>query len=115
MATFWQKTLFYLGLVDADNDNDNGADQGGPAPVPSQVPGEAPRVVTARPPGSVAGRRVDPPSSANPQQIDGVRDSSVCHRISSPPYGENRSCYLSATAHNRWDRYGYLHQPGELP
>jgi cell division inhibitor SepF len=65
MATFWQKTLFYLGLV--DDDNDNGADQGGPAPVPSQVPGESPRVVTARPPGSVAGRRVDPPSSTNRQ------------------------------------------------
>ena len=67
MATFWQKTLFYLGLV--DDDNDDGADQGGPAPVPSQVPGESPRVVTARPPGSVAGRRVDPPSSANRQNI----------------------------------------------
>ena len=63
MATFWQKTLFYLGLVDDDSDED----QGGPAPAPSQVPGESPRVVTARPPGSVAGRRVDPPSSTNRQ------------------------------------------------
>ena len=63
MATFWQKTLFYLGLVDDDTD----ADQGAPAPGPPPPPGESPRVVTARPPGSVAGRRVDPPSSANRQ------------------------------------------------
>ena len=63
MATFWQKTLFYLGLVDDDTDGD----QGGPAPAPAQAPGDTPRVVTARPPGSVAGRRVDPPSSTSRQ------------------------------------------------
>ena len=63
MATFWQKTLFYLGLVDDETDGD----QGVPAPAPQQAPSETPRVVTARPPGSVAGRRVDPPSSANRQ------------------------------------------------
>ena len=65
MATFWQKTLFYLGLVDDDADGEQTA-----AAVPSQPPaspGESPRVVTARPPGSVAGRRVDPPASANRQ------------------------------------------------
>ena len=43
MATFWQKTLFYLGLVDDDSD----VDQGVPAPASSPAQGDAPRVVTA--------------------------------------------------------------------
>ena len=64
MATFWQKTLFYLGLVDDDADGEQAAT--GVAPPPP-VAGESPRVVTARPPGSVAGRRVDPPASQNRQ------------------------------------------------
>jgi len=63
MATFWQKTLFYLGLVDDDTDGDQPA----AAPPPAAVAGEPPRVVTARPPGSIAGRRVDPPTSQNRQ------------------------------------------------
>jgi len=64
MATFWQKTLFYLGLVDDDADVEQAAS--GVAPPPPAA-GEQPRVVTARPPGSVAGRRVDPPSNQNRQ------------------------------------------------
>jgi len=60
MATFWQKSLSYLGLVDDDVQE---GDQVGAAGIPAQPAGEAPRVVTTRPPGSVAGRRVDPPSS----------------------------------------------------
>ena len=64
MATFWQKTLFYLGLVDDDADGEQAAS--GVAPPPPAA-GESPRVVTARPPGSVAGRRVDPPSNQNRQ------------------------------------------------
>ncbi len=63
MATFWQKTLFYLGLVDDDTDGDQPA----VAPPPAPVAGEPPRVVTARPPGSIAGRRVDPPTSQTRQ------------------------------------------------
>jgi FtsZ-interacting cell division protein YlmF len=63
MATFWQKTLFYLGLVDDDSEGD----QAGVAPPPPPAAGESPRVVTARPPGSVAGRRVEPPTSQNRQ------------------------------------------------
>ncbi len=62
MATFWQKTLFYLGLVDDDTDDDGAA-----VPPPSPGAGESPRVVTARPPGSVAGRRVEPPANQNRQ------------------------------------------------
>jgi FtsZ-interacting cell division protein YlmF len=65
MATFWQKTLFYLGLVDDDADGEQAAT--GAASSPPPAAGEQPRVVTARPPGSVAGRRVDPPAAANRQ------------------------------------------------
>ncbi len=65
MATFWQKTLFYLGLVDDDADGEQTAT--GVAPPPAPAAGGQPRVVTARPPGSVAGRRVDPPAAANRQ------------------------------------------------
>jgi cell division inhibitor SepF len=61
MATFWQKSLFYLGLVD-DDDAADGGQPGSGAPV-GNAGAEPPRVVTARPPGSVAGRRIDPPSS----------------------------------------------------
>ncbi|HZJ48866.1 MAG TPA: cell division protein SepF [Acidimicrobiia bacterium] len=60
MATFWQKTLFYLGLV--DDDPPEGGEVGRVA-APGTSAGGQPRVVTTRPPGSVAGRRVDPPSS----------------------------------------------------
>ncbi len=59
MATFWQKTLFYLGLVDDDGGyTGSGADERASATVVRTDP-DAP--VTARPPGVVAGRRVDPP------------------------------------------------------
>ena len=62
MATFWQKSLFYLGLVDEDDDVADGGQPGVTTPVGG--PGaEPPRVISARPPGSVAGRRIDPPSS----------------------------------------------------
>jgi cell division inhibitor SepF len=61
MATFWQKSLFYLGLVD-DDDAADGGQPGTSAPV-GGTGAEEPRVVSARPPGSIAGRRIDPPSS----------------------------------------------------
>ena len=60
MATFWQKTLFYLGLVD---------DEGGYPSVSSEEPSASvvtttdPGTVTARPPGTIAGKRVDPPEA----------------------------------------------------
>jgi len=59
MATFWQKTLFYLGLVD---DDDQEGDPAGGVAVAGSTRVEPPRSVSTRPPGSVAGRRVDPPS-----------------------------------------------------
>ena len=52
MATFWQKSLFYLGLVDDDDAADGG--QPGPSEPVGNAGAESPRVVTARPPGSVA-------------------------------------------------------------
>ncbi|MEN8113417.1 MAG: cell division protein SepF [Actinomycetota bacterium] len=69
MATFWQKTLFYLGLVDDEAE----VEQTSTPTAPVGGVGEAPRVVTARPPGSVAGRRVEPPAAQR-------RESSWEHR-----------------------------------
>lgn len=78
MATLWNKTLFYLGLVDEEN---QGADQfdgsagavhpiDAPSPAETQYqaqpqphPGTQQGSATAsiRPPGTLAGRRVEPP------------------------------------------------------
>jgi len=56
MASFWQKTLFYLGLVDEDQGNGDEAPE-----AHDQAPQQG-RAVTSRPPGAVAGRRIDPPA-----------------------------------------------------
>ncbi len=64
MASLWQKTLFYLGLVDEDQAESGVAGGVGAAPVAD--PGAPPPVSVVsrvRPPGTVAGRRVEPPSS----------------------------------------------------
>lgn len=73
MATIWQKTLFYLGLVD-EEENDAAPDP--PAATAPAPPAQAQvRTVEAAPPASpqpyqpqrstgvVAGRRVEPPSA----------------------------------------------------
>jgi len=65
MASFWQKTLFYLGLVD---DEAQQGDQVGGVASPGPSATEEPRVVTARPPGTVVGRRVDPPATRQRRQ-----------------------------------------------
>ncbi len=63
MATFWQKTLFYLGLVDDEGGYPgSGGDERATASAVATDP-DATGTVTARPPGTVAGRRVDPPAS----------------------------------------------------
>jgi cell division inhibitor SepF len=69
MASMWQKTLFYLGLVDDEQaeTEDGGAElEQAVRPVPPQQTQQAPgtRQLRARPPGTVAGRRVEPPSSS---------------------------------------------------
>lgn len=62
MATFWQKTLFYLGLVDDEGGYPGlGGDERATATMATDP--DATGTVTARPPGTVAGRRVDPPAS----------------------------------------------------
>ena len=72
MASFWQKTLFYLGLVDEDQ-----GDAGEAAPQqqqqqqqqqPAQPQSASGPVVTARPPGGIAGRRIDPPAGKGRSQ-----------------------------------------------
>lgn len=73
MASIWNKTLFYLGLVDEDEEGNETGDQGvgdvraiEPPPAQySQTPeGSAPSATAAvRPPGAVEGRRVEPPAS----------------------------------------------------
>lgn len=83
MATFWNKTLFYLGLVDEDEQGADYVDSSGgevrPLDPPNQEgtqyqaqpqtqpqrqapPPQAPPS-SVRPPGTLAGRRVEPPSS----------------------------------------------------
>lgn len=80
MATLWNKTLFYLGLVDEDGqgveqiDGSAGAVHPIDAPPPAETqfqaqpqphPGAQQGSVTAtvRPPGALAGRRIEPPSA----------------------------------------------------
>ena len=60
MATFWQKTLFYLGLVD-DEGNHPGLE--GDDHATSTMVTTDPGPVTARPPGTIAGKRLDPPET----------------------------------------------------
>lgn len=69
MASIWNKTLFYLGLVDEE---DQAADQVEALPgevttvpqAPASQPAAQSSVAAVRPPGSgVSGRRVEPPPS----------------------------------------------------
>lgn len=80
MATLWNKTLFYLGLVDEDEQGTDFADAAGdvrpiePPPTAGQPASSAQRVAPpgsatagVRPPGVLAGRRVEPPQSVRRQ------------------------------------------------
>ncbi len=77
MASLWNKTLFYLGLVDeeeqgaepVDAATDSVAVTGAPPPEPQ--PTSASTVSSVRPPGAgVSGRRVEPPPSTRRQMSD---------------------------------------------
>ncbi|HHC08548.1 MAG TPA: cell division protein SepF [Actinobacteria bacterium] len=80
MASIWQKTLFYLGLVEEEElQGARPAPDAGVAPVePTQAgtPPTTPVVARVRPPGVVAGRRVEPPGetrrriSPNPEHAE---------------------------------------------
>jgi FtsZ-interacting cell division protein YlmF len=73
MASIWNKTLFYLGLVDEDEQATEVADSSGgdvraieppPAQIPQTSDGQAAPVTSSiRPPGAIEGRRVEPPAS----------------------------------------------------
>ena len=71
MASIWQKTLFYLGLVD-DDANEAASDAATP-PAPAAPQQAQVRTVESTPPqayqpqraaGAVAGRRIEPPAAA---------------------------------------------------
>ena len=86
MASLWQKTLFYLGLVDDDEGQAGEAPQAPdsgvrtveppgsrttmrqsqaepPAPSSRRASGGGPEIISTRPPSAVAGRRVEPPAT----------------------------------------------------
>jgi len=70
MASLWNKTLFYLGLVDEEDQRVEGADVTAEVrPVGGEfAPPPAPPASSVRPPGSgVVGRRVEPPASTRRQ------------------------------------------------
>lgn len=97
MASLWQKTMFYLGLVDED-DADSAVESDAAPPQARVRTVEAPRQVRQpaapeslrRPAGSVAGRRVEPPArqrrpiSANPDHAE----AGVLVRSAPPPTEE---------------------------
>jgi len=67
MATFWQKTLFYLGLVD---DEDDSPSRSGDDRATSTMVTTDPGPLTTRPPGAIAGKRVDPPEAYQRRNYD---------------------------------------------
>ena len=81
MATLWNKTLFYLGLVDEDEQGAEFADAGpgevrpidAPPTMADPIGGsttvspQGSATANVRPPGAIAGRRVEPPSSQRRQ------------------------------------------------
>lgn len=75
MASLWNKTLFYLGLVDEDEQGPEPMEgtvtevtqpHAAPSPAPAQAQPQA--ASSVRPPGAgVSGRRVEPPTSTRRQ------------------------------------------------
>jgi len=99
MASLWQKTMFYLGLVD-DDEPDEMAEATAAPPQARVRTVEAPRSTrppspeaVRRPAGSVAGRRVEPPArqrrpvSTNPEHAE----AGVLVRAASAGGGSSRS------------------------
>ena len=78
MASLWQKTLFYLGLVDEEQAENRDAAAAEPGAVPVAPQPTEPRTVERVPPArvTVPGRRVEPPSgsrrriSADPERAE---------------------------------------------
>ncbi len=73
MASLWNKTLFYLGLVDEEDQGVERVETGAEVrPVGGDYPPPPPSTVSSvRPPGSgVVGRRVEPPASTRRQMSE---------------------------------------------
>ncbi len=84
MASLWQKTLFYLGLVDEDE-----AEAAGQEALPAQPSG----VRTVDPPGSrqsMRTRSVEPAPAPQPVQAQPVQTSAVAGRRVEPPARQRR-------------------------
>ncbi len=67
MASMWQRTLYYLGLVDEGNAGDNAAteaNQAAQAPSQAEVRTVEPETRVIGAPGRVPGRRVEPPATS---------------------------------------------------
>jgi FtsZ-interacting cell division protein YlmF len=73
MASIWNKTLFYLGLVDEGEQAVDAGDsftgdvravEAPPSEISQTIEGQGGSVTSSvRPPGAIAGRRVEPPAS----------------------------------------------------
>lgn len=91
MASLWNKTLFYLGLVDEEDQGPEPVDGAAaqvadPQSVAPQVPIQPQSTSTVRPPGSgVSGRRVEPPQS-------------IRRQMSSEPLHAEAGVYVHPTA-----------------
>jgi cell division inhibitor SepF len=64
MPSFWQKTLYYLGLVDEGDDDYPASAPDRPQPAPSQAEVRTVEARSSENRGAVPGRRVEPPMSA---------------------------------------------------
>lgn len=75
MASFWEKTLYYLGLVDEEQREASvpPADEGVPQPTQAQVRTVGPSTPTGSGRGGVPGRRVEPPSRTRRRMSDDSR------------------------------------------
>ena len=80
MSSMWNKTLFYLGLVDEDEQGEGIVESpvGDVTPLPHTSEGAVPQTVSdspktssvAKPGSGVAGRRVEPPASSRQRVSD---------------------------------------------
>jgi cell division inhibitor SepF len=89
MATIWQKTLFYLGLV--DDEAEEGAEQPSAPPAPAQSPQAQVRTVEPTPQPAQQAPPPPPPTPAQPQTYQPQRSSGVvAGRRVEPPSATRR-------------------------
>ncbi len=89
MATIWQKTLFYLGLV--DDEAEEGAEQPSAVPAPAQSPQAQVRTVEPTPQPAQQAPPPPPPTPTQPQTYQPQRSSGVvAGRRVEPPAATRR-------------------------